>query len=107
MVESQTNARGMQPQTDHIRASLEDGLHKLIDEMAQGAGRGLDPVAAIERVHFYLVYHGRAAHDRMIQELVAQMYLKAWPELLRVAPHGQPTVLSDDQQISKPVKVGR
>jgi len=47
-----------------------------------------DPVAAVEYVHFHLVYHG-AQDDRILQEAIAHMYMTMVPGLVWVAPHCQ------------------
>jgi hypothetical protein len=46
----------------------------------------LQAAEAVERVHFYLAYHGYG-DDRRLQELVARLHLAASPDLAYLAPH--------------------
>lgn len=90
---------------DHERERLESGVRSLLSRLAVGSGQGSDPGSAVERIHFYLVYHGRHAHDRVMQELISQLYLRAWPGLLSIAPHCQPHLALVPSQRQAPVKV--
>ena len=64
-----------------FRADFESRLDRLLESPPR-----LDrPLAQTRRTCFYLAYHG--LDDRMLQEKIARMYLRACPSLGYVAPH--------------------
>jgi hypothetical protein len=73
-----------------VRRDLESRVRRLLSGLPVNAGQGSDPASSVERIHFYMVYHGDHAHDHVMQALISQVYLTVWPQLLTVAPHCHP-----------------
>ena len=61
--------------------------HFLISEshVDHNSEKGYKPVKDIERVHFYLPYHGHGYSDRLLQESLMSLYLVAQPDLAYIS----------------------